>query len=84
MTRAATLVTDLAAGTGLTVIRTRAELERACELPPWLGDTAFHLSHRPALVRKDPAHYRPLFPDVPDDVPYVWPSSDRARRIPVG
>ena len=82
-TCATTLVTDLAAGTGLASVRTRDELESAGELPPWLGDTAFHQSHRSALVRKDPAHYRPLFPEVPDDLPYVWPSSDRARRVPV-
>ena len=24
-------------------------------------------------MRKDPERYRPLFPDVPDDLPYVWP-----------
>ncbi|MFW5471152.1 MSMEG_6728 family protein [Knoellia sp. CPCC 206435] len=42
-------------------------------LPPWLGDEALHLSHRSALVRKDPDHYRPIFGDVPDDLPYVWP-----------
>jgi hypothetical protein len=38
-----------------------------------LGDEPFHRSHRSALVRKDPAYYRPLFPDVPDDLEYVWP-----------
>ncbi len=43
-------------------------------LPPWLGDAALHRSHQSALVRKDPAHYRPLFPDVPDDLDYVWPA----------
>lgn len=47
------------------------------ELPPWIGDEAFHLSHRSNLVRKDPAFYRPLFPDVPDDLPYVWPGATR-------
>lgn len=44
------------------------------ELPWWLGDPAFHLSHRSNLVRKDPAFYRPLFGDIPDDLPYVWPT----------
>jgi hypothetical protein len=44
------------------------------ELPPWLGDPAFHRSHQSALVRKDPAHYGPLFPGVPADLPYVWPA----------
>lgn len=82
-TCAATLATDLAAGTGLTAIRTFDALAEAGELPPWHGDTAFHLSHQSALVRKDPAHYRPLFPEVSDDLPYVWPASDRARRVPV-
>ena len=42
-------------------------------LPDWItGD--FCRSHQSNLKRKDPAHYGPLFPDVPDDLPYVWPS----------
>ena len=24
-------------------------------------------------MSKDPGHYRALFPDVADDLPYVWP-----------
>src|ERR671912_250107 len=44
------------------------------ELPRWLGDDAFHLSHRSNLVRKDPEHYGPIFGDVPDDLPYIWPA----------
>lgn len=83
-TCATTLRVDLTAATGLEQVRTQAELADAGELPPWLGDPAFHRSHQAALVKKDPAHYRPLFPDVPDDLPYVWPASDRARRVPVG
>ncbi|GAB3973573.1 MSMEG_6728 family protein [Streptomyces sparsus] len=59
-------------------VRTGPALAAAGELPPWLGDEDFHLSHRSALVRKDPDHYRPLFPGVPADLPYVWPASDRA------
>jgi hypothetical protein len=43
------------------------------QVPPWLGVEAVHVSHRSALVRKDPGHYRRWFPDVPDDLPYVWP-----------
>ena len=43
--------------------------------PEWLGDQDFHLAHQSNLLRKDPAHYGPLFPGVPDDLPYVWPSS---------
>lgn len=49
------------------------ELHDLGALPPWVGDEAFHLSHRSALVRKEPEFYRPVFGDVPDDLPYVWP-----------
>jgi hypothetical protein len=43
------------------------------ETPSWLGDPDFHRSHQSNLVRKLPEHYGPLFPDVPDDLEYVWP-----------
>jgi len=43
-------------------------------MPVWLGDEAFHLAHRSNLVRKDPVHYVPLFGDIPDDLPYIWPA----------
>ncbi|MBN6038034.1 MSMEG_6728 family protein [Amycolatopsis sp. 195334CR] len=66
---------------GVPAVRTQAELEADGEVPPWLGSPEFHLSHQSALVRKDPVHYRPWFPDVPDDLPYVWPVSDRPRNL---
>jgi hypothetical protein len=71
-TCAATIGADLRAA-GVTHVRTQQELAEAGGLPPWLGDEDLHRSHRSALVRKDPEHYRPLFPDVPDDLPYLWP-----------
>lgn len=76
-TCATTLVTDLCAFRPGTSLRKQPALERAGELPPWLGDTAFHRSHQSSLLRKDPATYAPLFPGVPDDLPYIWPRSDR-------
>ena len=42
-------------------------------LPAWLGDEAFHRSHRSNLLRKAPDHYRPFWPTEADDLPYVWP-----------
>lgn len=42
-------------------------------LPAWMGDPEFHYSHQSNLVRKDPNHYRQFYPDIPDDLPYVWP-----------
>jgi hypothetical protein len=80
-TCAGTLVADLTRGTGLRVPRMQPDLASAGELPPWLGDSDFHRSHRSALLRKDPVHYGPIFDDVPDDLPYVWPASDRERRV---
>ena len=71
-TCADTIRADLAA-VGIDDIRTVPELAAAGALPPWLGSEAFHRSHRSALLRKDPEHYRALFPDVPDDLEYVWP-----------
>src|SRR3954447_7692585 len=50
-------------------------LRRSGALPPWLGLEQLHMSHRSSLVRKLPEHYRRFFPDVPDDLPYVWPPS---------
>jgi hypothetical protein len=76
-TTADTMRADAEAARGLTVIRTQEDLAAAGELPPWLGDDALHLSHRSALVRKDPDFYRPLFGEIPADLPYVWPPSDR-------
>lgn len=75
----ATLRKDLREATGIAEPRSQAELAEAGELPPWFGDDDFHRSHRSALVRKDPDHYGPLFPEVPPDLPYVWPASDRGR-----
>jgi hypothetical protein len=81
---AASLVAGLAALRPGTPVREQPELAAAGELPPWLGDEALHLSHRSALVRKDPARYAALFPGVPDDLPYVWPASDRDTGPPAG
>ncbi|MFJ7072175.1 MSMEG_6728 family protein [Streptomyces sp. NPDC098781] len=77
---AASLVAGLAADRPGAPVRDQEELAAAGELPPWLGDAAFHESHRSALLRKDHEAYADLFPGVPDDLPYVWPASDRAPR----
>ncbi len=50
----------------------------ALDLPPWINNDAFHLSHQSNLVRKDPVFYGPLFPGVPDDLPYFWPGETRS------
>ncbi|WP_328777355.1 cytoplasmic protein [Streptomyces goshikiensis] len=57
--------------------RTQEQLAADGDRPPWLGAPDLHRSHQSALVRKAPAFYRERFPGVPDDLPYVWPRSDR-------
>ncbi|MEU2565116.1 MSMEG_6728 family protein [Streptomyces longispororuber] len=76
-TCAATLMTDFTAHRAGGGVRTQEQLAADGELPPWLGDPAFHRSHQSALRRKAPEIYASLFPGVPDDLPYVWPASDR-------
>ena len=66
---------------GIHRIRSQEELEAAGALPPWLGDEAFHRSHRAALLRKDPTYYVPLLPGAlaaDPDLPYVWPTRAEA------
>ena len=41
--------------------------------PPWLGNDAFHASHRSNLLRKDAVWYGQFGWKEPADLPYVWP-----------
>ena len=72
-TCAATMAADMALAGLSAVPRAQVVLEGAGELPGWLGNEDFHLSHRAALVRKDPEFYGPVFGDVDRELPYVWP-----------
>lgn len=42
--------------------------------PAWIANEALFRSHQSNLIRKLPEHYVPLFPGVPNDLPYVWPA----------
>jgi hypothetical protein len=42
-------------------------------LPPWLGDPAFHASHRSNLLRKWPDYYNQFGWTEGPDMPYIWP-----------
>lgn len=39
---------------------------------PLIGYPPFHISHQSNLVRKDNTYYRKYFPDVKNNLPYVW------------
>ena len=41
-------------------------------MPSWFGMTDLHTSHKSNLIRKNPDHYKQLWPDIPDNIPYVW------------
>ncbi len=69
-------------GVGITDVRDQSDLERTGQLPPWLGDEAFHRSHRSSLLHKDPDFYGPVFTDVPPGLAYVWPTKQQAPVEP--
>jgi hypothetical protein len=41
--------------------------------PPWIGNNDFHIAHRSNLLRKDLEYYSKFWPDIPPDMPYIWP-----------
>lgn len=42
--------------------------------PPWLGNEAFHASHRSNLLRKDFTYYSQFGWTEQNNLPYIWPS----------
>lgn len=44
------------------------------EMPPWIEDIDFLMSHRSNLMRRWPDVYK--FPRNPTDMPYLWPIVD--------
>lgn len=45
-------------------------------VPHYIGDEAFHKSHRSNLIRKQPEIYRDVLGwTEQDDLPYIWPGS---------
>ncbi len=49
--------------------------------PAVIGWEPYHTAHKSNLIRKDAVFYGPLWPDVPDDLPYLW---GRPKRGPQG
>lgn len=43
------------------------------KLPPWIGDSIFHDSHKSKLLQKDPIHYGKFGWNVRRDLSYWWP-----------
>ena len=59
-------------------LRKRIEVEMAKHsdtgAPSWLGNEAFHASHRSNLLRKNPTWFGQFGWTEPSDLPYVWPT----------
>lgn len=51
------------------------------QMPPWMGERAFHASHRSNLLRKDPEFYSQYGWLEPPDLPYFWPGRDSRNSM---
>lgn len=43
-------------------------------IPLWLGHVGFHNAHKSNLLRKDPFFYSQYNWNVPNNLPYIWPT----------
>ncbi len=48
--------------------------------PPWLGQEAFHITHKSNLLRKDGSWYKQMGWEVADDYPYYWPIDQTKKQ----
>ena len=49
--------------------------EYTLDHPCWWGSVSLHHAHQSELLRNDPAHYSRYFPEVPMDLPQLWPAA---------
>lgn len=42
-------------------------------MPDWLGREDLHTSHKSKLIQKNKEFYKHLWPEVPENLEYVWP-----------
>jgi hypothetical protein len=52
------------------------------EIPWWIGNRRFHLSHRSNLLRKDVEHYGRMNWKVRPDLPRYWPVTKAGKSEP--
>jgi hypothetical protein len=50
-------------------------------IPLWAGVPGFHEAMRGNLLRKDPDHYGPLFPNADAEAEYVWPARSKGKLL---
>jgi hypothetical protein len=54
-------------------------IEGEVVMPSWIGNEAFHASHRSNLLRKDPEFYTQWGWTESPDLEYIWPDEDRSH-----
>ena len=59
------------------------KIEMPVVMPWWMGDQAFHASHRSNLLRKDHTFYSAHGWSETPDKPYLWPNSPGQWQIGV-
>lgn len=59
--------------TCLEKIKTHYKVNLTKNMPEWLGREDLHQSHKSKLIQKNKDFYKPLWPEVPEDLEYVWP-----------
>jgi len=57
-------------------IRVYYDESKPTTYPWWLGMLDIHLSHQSMLIKKYPEYYKQQFPDAPEGLEYIWPSSN--------
>lgn len=53
--------------------KTKLSIPGNASMPTWIGNEAFHRTHRSNLLRKMPDYYGQFWPGERDDLPYLWP-----------
>lgn len=55
-------------------IHSRWDYTKSNNAPSFVGNEEFHLSHKSMLKQKKPEHYNVIWPDVPNNIEYIWPN----------
>jgi len=56
----------------------RVDWNHPLTMPHWMGDDAFHRSHRSQLIQKWRDYYLPYWPNEADNLGYYWPTPEAA------
>jgi len=59
--------------TCLEKIKAHYKINLTNDNPIWLGRDDIHISHKSKLIQKNYTFYKPLWPEVPENLEYIWP-----------